>query len=51
MHGAKDKFDAKKLLGTPIDEIPVSDDEEEEEKKEFPNDIEAKSPVAEPEPA
>ena len=34
VHGSKDKFNAKKLLGTPIDEIPVSEDEEEEESKE-----------------
>ena len=32
VHGAKDKFNAKKLLGTPIEEIPVSEDEEEEKK-------------------
>ena len=32
VHGSKDKFNAKKLLGTPIDEIPVSEDEEEEKK-------------------
>ena len=45
MHGSKDKFNAKKLLGTPIDEIPVSDEDEEEEKakvefaeKESPSD-------------
>lgn len=37
VHGAKDKFDAKKLLGTPIDEIPVSEDEE-EEKEDFQQD-------------
>ena len=29
VHGSKDKFNARKLLGTPIDEIPVSDEEEE----------------------
>lgn len=28
VEGAKDKFNAKSLLSTPIDEIPVSDDEE-----------------------
>ena len=28
VHGAKDKFNAKSLLSTPIDEIPVSDEEE-----------------------
>ena len=33
VHGSKDKFNAKKLLGTPIDEIPVSEDEDEEERK------------------
>ena len=32
VHGAKDKFDAKKLLGTPIDEIPVSDEEDNNQK-------------------
>ena len=37
VHGAKDKFDAKKLLGTPIDEIPVSEDEA-EEKRDFQQD-------------
>ena len=30
VHGSKDKFNAKKLLGTPIDEL-VSDEEEEKE--------------------
>lgn len=32
VHGAKDKFNAKKLLGTPIDEIPVSEEDEEKPK-------------------
>lgn len=30
VHGSKDKFNARKLLGTPIDEIPVSDEEDEQ---------------------
>ena len=33
VHGSKDKFNAKSLLSTPIDEIPVSDEEEESEEK------------------
>jgi len=28
VHGSKDKFNAKSLLSTPIDQIPVSDDED-----------------------
>ena len=32
VHGAKDKFDAGKLLRTPIEEIPVSDEEENNQK-------------------
>ena len=32
VHGAKDKFNAKKLLTTPIDELASSEDEEEEKK-------------------
>lgn len=30
VHGSKDKFNAKKLLGVPLEEIPVSDEENEE---------------------
>ena len=33
MHGAKDKFDARKLLSTPIWEIPVSDEEDDGEEE------------------
>lgn len=33
VHGSKDKFNARSLLSTPIDEIPVSDEEDEEETK------------------
>lgn len=29
VHGSKDKFNARKLLGTPIDDISVSDEEDE----------------------
>ena len=45
MHGAKDKFNAKSLLSTPIDEIPVSDEEEEEtkDKREKPDQEEVLS--------
>ena len=48
VHGAKDKFNAKSLLSTPIEEIPVSDEEEEDKKVPAQvKDVESGSSVSE----
>ena len=46
VHGAKDKFNAKRLLGTPIDEIPVSEEEDNKQKEVEEQDLSPSNSIA-----